>query len=159
MIKRIYLDSCIFIAYFDSSDINHQNILRFLEKIKNRNDIELCSSSWTLTETIKVLLVDKKFHKKNVQEYAEKLLRESRLRDIKFKWLRSEDKPSCDLDEFFYLYQQKILEKRIGAADIMHAILMDIHNIDTIASFNDSDFKKLSNIKCIRPENIGRYRF
>lgn len=45
-------------------------------------------------------------------------MRESRLSDVKCKWLRSEDKPSYDLDEFFYLFQLKILEKRIGTADL-----------------------------------------
>jgi len=86
-------------------------------------------------------------------------MRESRLSDVKCKWLRSEDKPSYDLDEFFYLFQLKILEKRIGTADLMHAILMDIHKIDTIAYFTGSDFEKLSNIKCIISQNIGRYKF
>lgn len=159
MVKKIYLDSCVFIAYLDPNDPNNINVHNFLNKIENRNDLELYTSSWTLTETIKVLLVDKGFLKKDVQESAERLLRESRLGNIKFKWLRSEDKPSYNLDEFFYHYQLKILEKRIGTADIMHSVLMDIHGIDTIVTFNDSDFKKLSNIKCIKPQNIDRYKF
>jgi len=159
MVKKIYLDSCIFIAYIDINDNNHQNVNKFFQNVEKRNDIELHSSSWALTETIKVLLIDKHMPKKKVQEFAERLLRETRLLNVKFKWLRSEDKPSYDLDEFFYLFQSKILEKRIGTADIMHVVLMNIHNIDTIASFNDSDFKKISNIKCIIPQNIGRYKF
>jgi len=159
MVEKIYLDSCIFIAYLDTNDSNHSNVQNFINKIENRNDLELYASSWTLTETIKVLLVEKGFLKKDVQDSADRLLRESRLGSIKFKWLRSVDKPSYDLDEFFYIYQLKILEKRIGTADIMHAVLMDIHKIGTIVTFNDSDFKKLSTIKCIKPQNIDRYKF
>jgi len=159
-VTRVYLDSNILVAHVDPQDTNgqHDKVKKFLQKCGGRTDLEFHASSWTLTEAMKVLLVEKNMNKTMVLKISEELLRKTRLANIKFNWLPAPDKPNYDLDEFFYDFQQKILQHRIGVGDLMHIVLMDLHDISTILTFNDKDFNKFREIKAIKPENFFRHK-
>lgn len=160
MTLKLYLDSCIFIAHYcqEASNDHYNRLNKFIEFVKSKENIELYASQWTLTETIKVLIVEKHISTKKVMEYGEKLMRESRLSDLKFHWLKVEDKKKYDLDEFFYNYQLKILQNRIGTADIIHLVLMDLFEIKNILTFNEKDFTKFKKIKVLKPEDVLQMR-
>ncbi len=161
MSNKLYIDSCILVSYFDENDTGtqHKETIAFLDKCEKDLSFELCLSSWTLTESMKVLLVSKNFIKSDVLALFEELLRKKRLGNVKITILPDPKKPKYDLDEFFYDVQKKILRYRIGVGDLMHLVIMDLHDIKTIITFNDKDFKKFKETRVIQPKNIGKNKF
>ncbi|MCK5493380.1 MAG: PIN domain-containing protein [Candidatus Omnitrophica bacterium] len=157
--RKIYLDSCVFVAFLDCTDINHSKVKTFIQKNRDRMDVIFFASSWTLTETLKVLLVSKNWNVDKVFETSENLLRIKRLGDLKFNWLPAPEKNGYDLDDFFYEFQQKIFRHRIGTGDIMHIVLMESCKMDTILTFNTEDFLKFKELTVIQPHNLSRYVF
>lgn len=155
------MDTCVFVAYADTedSDEKHKKILTFIEKSKDRKDIDFYASSWALTEAMKVLLIEKKKKKQTVLEFSDKIVRTARLGDLKFEWINKPLKKGYDFDDFFYDVQERLLAHRIGIGDIMHLVLMDMHKIDTIVTFDDKDFNKFKEIKAIKPQNLIRYKY
>ena len=161
LVKKIYLDSGIFIAYknYNDSEDKHLKVKKFLEYGNKNVNVEFYASSWTLTEAIKVLITNKNIEPQKVIEFSEKILRTRRLGKMKFHWLPISEIKGYDLDEFFYDIQVRLLKKRIGVGDTMHIVLMKRSEIDTIITFDVDDFSKFENITVIKPENFYRYKF
>ena len=161
MDEKIYLDSGIFVAYFNTndSDNKHHKVNNFLKIASKKNNVKFYVSSWALTEAIKVLIIGKEFKKEQVHDSFLKIMQVKRLGELKFDWMPSPKIKDYDLDDFFFSIQEKLLNVRIGVGDTMHIVLMELGGIDTIITFNVGDFSKFENITVIKPENFYRYKF
>ena len=145
--KMMYLDTCIFVRVF-LKETDHEKVEKFLKD--NQGDVDFVTSDWTLTEIVKVLIKDKKESPKKVSEYVQKLIRTSRLGEIRFEFLKMSTKENYDFGDFFYDVQNMLLKYKGSLGDAIHTVIMMNRNIKTIVS-TDSEFEGRKGILIINP--------
>ena len=147
--KVIYLDSCIFVAYFMKEKERIKRIGMFLIELQKLN-IELVTSDWTLTEIVKVLIKEKKQSSKKVAEYIQELKRIKRIDNIKFNWVPVSKKEKYDFEEFFYEVQKVQLQYKGSLGDAIHTVIMKNNSIKAIFT-TDSEFDGMKNMIVFNP--------
>ncbi len=156
---RIYLDSCVLIAFFSTHEEEKENkkeinsVLSIMEEIK---DIELCISHWTISEFINIMLSRHKLTNEVVLQYESRLLNKKRLGNIKLYILDiNGDNKKYDLQEFIYDIRENILKYHSGVGDIIHSVIMKNNNINHILTFDEKeDFKKIEGLIVLHPRDI-----
>lgn len=151
--KLIYLDSCIFVAYFMKEEEKIKKINKFFKKAKS-SKIKFFTSDWTLTEIVKVLMKDKKISSEAVANYIQELQRTKRLNKIKFLWISVSKKKDYDFEEFCYEVQKMLLEYQVHLGDAIHALIMKNNKINTILTI-DSKFMGAEGMIIINPLKEG----
>ncbi len=146
--KTVYLDTNIFITFFLKRD-GFDKISNFMKE--NKNELDLVTSDWTLTEIVKVLVYKYKIKSKKVANYIEELQREKRIFDNKFSFVKVSKKESYDFEEFFYHVQKTILEYNNGLPDTIHSLIMKNNNIKYILTTNEKDFQGIKGFIVINP--------
>ena len=137
MTKNIYLDSCIFVAYFMKEKDKTGKLDQFFQEAKS--SIDFVTSDWALTEVVKVLIKNKNIPPKKVAEHIQELIRTKRVGDIKFNWIQVNKKESYDFQEFFYEVQKVQLQYKGSLGDAIHAVIMKNNSIKTILT-TDPEF-------------------
>lgn len=150
--KKIYLDSCIFVACFTRESQKMEKINNFFNESKKLN-VEFYTSDWTLTEIVKVLIKDKKISSKKVAEYIQELKRTKRISGIKFNWIPVSNKEGYDFEEYFYEVQKIQLQYKGSLGDAIHAVIMNNNSIKTIIT-TDSEFAGMKGMIVINPLNL-----
>ncbi|PIN80703.1 hypothetical protein COV16_00440 [Candidatus Woesearchaeota archaeon CG10_big_fil_rev_8_21_14_0_10_34_8] len=144
----IYIDSCIFVSQFLKEE-KYKIILGFMKEIENSS--EFVSSDWAITETVKVLIKEKKKSPSKVANFIQKLIRTSEIDGIRFKWIKTEGtKKNYTFETFFYEIQQKQLKFKGSLGDVIHGIIMNNNNVKTILS-TDSEFEGMKKVILINP--------
>lgn len=146
--KTVYLDTNIFVTFFLKRD-GFDKINKFMKE--NKDEFDLVTSDWTLTEIVKVLVYEYKIKSKKVANYIEELQREKRIFDNKFSFVKVSKKESYDFEEFFYYVQKTILEYNNGLADAIHSLIMKNNNIKYILTSNEKDFQGIKGTIVINP--------
>lgn len=150
--KKIYLDTSIFIAEFDKSDLRHKILTSFFEKIKRVKNVELCYSRWALTEVFDVL-TRKQIEELNIYKYLNSILNKNKIRGFNLRSLEVCSNPDYNFPHFFDdlgkdLKKCKSKKSKPSLADIIHRRIMKNNRIKTILTF-DADFEKLPGIVSI----------
>jgi len=148
--KTVYLDTNIFVTFFlkrnGFNEINH-----FIEE--NRQEFDLVTSDWTLTEIVKVLINEYKIKPKKVAEYIEELQREKRIFGSKFSFIGVSKEKGYDFEEFFYHLQKIILQYNNGVSDSIHSLIMKNNNLKFILTTDDKGFQGIKGTLAINPLN------
>jgi len=147
MVLRVYLDSCIFVAYFDPNDTDkqHEKVIKFLSEIINYDsEVGFFTSDFTFTEATKVLIKEKKYSADKVHEYVSRLSRTNKIGGISFNIIE----PAGSFADFFVGIQTELLEYKPGLGDAVHITIMRDNHIGIIITFNKKDFE---NVKVIHP--------
>ena len=146
--KLIYLDSCVFVGKF-LNDEKYKKIKKFLEEAENSS--EFVSSDWALTETVKVLIKEKKKSPLKVAGYIQELMRTNEIDEIKFEWVKTEgDRKNYTFEKFFYEIQQRQLKFKGSLGDVIHGVIMKNNSIKNILSI-DSDFEGMKEVIVFNP--------
>jgi len=146
--KIIYLDSCIFVSKF-LNETKYEKILKFMKEIESSTDF--VSSDWALTETVKVLIKEKKKSPTKVANYIQELMRTNEINDIRFEWIKTEgNKKNYTYEKFFYEIQQKQLKFKGSLGDVIHGVIMKNNNVKNILSI-DSDFEGMKEVLVFNP--------
>ena len=127
--KTIYLDTNIFVTSFLKRD-GFKKINSFIEE--NKEEFDLVSSDWTLTEIVKVLINEYGVNSKKVAEYVQKLQREKRIFGEKFSFIKVSKERGYDFEEFFFGLQKTILQYNNGVSDSIHSLIMKNNKIKYI---------------------------
>ena len=146
--KTVYLDTNIFVTFFLKRD-GFDKINSFMKE--NKNDLDLVTSDWTLTEIVKVLANEYKIKSKRVTSFIEELQREKRVFGNKFSFIKVSKKEDYDFEEFFLHLQRMILEYNNGVPDSIHSLIMRNNNIKSILTTNDKDFQGIKGTIAINP--------
>lgn len=158
MTKRFYLDSNILIAYFsvDKSEDGKKEILKgALAVFGKLRGVRLCTSMWTVTETINVLRSAKQMDPVKVAEIENQLIHEQRLGRLKIEFVDVSPRKDYDFKEFFYHVRQGILNHHSGVGDVIHSVIMKNNKIRQILTFDDkNDFKQIPGLTVFHPKNI-----
>lgn len=149
MSKLIYVDANIFISIFLKRE-GHEKIRDFFEGSINDIDLKFCTSEWTLTEIVKVLVTQYKIDSEKVAAYVESLSREKRICGVKFSFVGVSREKGYDFEEFFYGVQKTVLEYRNGVQDAIHSLIMENNGIDLILT-GDAGFEGVEGIGVVNP--------
>ena len=146
--KTVYLDTNIFVTSFLKRE-GFDKIEKFIRE--NKEELDLVTSDWTLTEIVKVLIHEYKENPKKVAEYIQELQRQKRIFDNKFSFVKVSKEKGYDFEEFFYHIQKTILEYNNGVSDSIHSLIMKNNSLRYILTTNDQDFKGIKGIIAINP--------
>jgi predicted nucleic acid-binding protein len=156
--KRIYLDSNILIAHFSSDKAEEDNkklVENALKVFGNLKDVQICTSMWSVTEMVNILISRTKMHRGDVAEIENELLSERRLRGLRVQLVEVSVRKDYDFMEFFYHIRQGILRYHSGVGDVIHSVIMKNNRIDQILTFDEkSDFKQIPGLTVLHPRDI-----
>ncbi len=150
--KVIYLDSCIFVSKFLKEE-RYKKIKKFIEEVKDSS--EFVSSDWALTETVKVLIREKKKSPAKVANYIQELIRTNELDGIRFIWINTEGKKNdYSFEKFFYEIQQRQLKFKGSLGDVIHGVIMRNNLVKNILSI-DAEFEGMKEVVVFNPLKDG----
>lgn len=158
--KKIYLDSCILIAYFSitKEELEKKEIIKAaFSVIKKLNlDVRIYTSRWAIAEMINILLSRMKLKNDYVLSCESALLNSQRIENIKVEIVNVEgDVLKYDFQEFFYNIRECILKYHSGVGDTIHSVIMENNDIDTILTFDEKkDFKQIKGLTVLHPRDI-----
>jgi len=153
---RIYLDTCILVAYFSTKEESSRRALikKCLKVFEEIGEVELCVSHWTIAEMSNVLISRMRMRSSTVAKLENELLTTRRLGGNKITILDVSSKRGYDINEFFYELRQGIISYHPGIGDTMHSIIMKNNKIETILTIDEEDFKKIPGLVVLHPKQI-----
>jgi predicted nucleic acid-binding protein len=156
--KRVYVDSNVLIAYYSvdkSEDPKRKMVENALDVFSQLKDVQLCTSMWSVTEMVNILVSSKNMDRGVVAELENKLVNEKRLRNLKIQMVDVSPENDYDFGEFFYHVRQGILNFHSGVGDIIHSVIMKNNGISEILTFDEKDdFKRIPGLTVLHPKNI-----
>ena len=149
MTRDVYIDANIFVTIFLERK-GHEKIRRFFEEKAVELDLRFCTSEWTLTEIVKVLVGVYNVDSERVARYVEELIRGKRICGMKFYFVEVSPVEGYDFQEFFYDVQKTVLEYRNGVPDAIHSQIMRNNGIDMILT-GDAGFLGVEGVEVLNP--------
>lgn len=159
--RRLYVDTCLIIAYFHINEPNnqHQRAINFFDGIDPLDDIELCLSRFSITEFTQAYVTIHNITDEQAYKISNVLLLTQKIdKKYSFTLLKTEGKNKKYKFEDLFLDIQTFLlstTPRPGIADVIHAAIMENNEISEIVTFNKSDFINMVNITPFEPEEIN----
>ena len=162
MTLEIYVDSCIFVAYYSISDRNnqHKQVIDCLEVIrKNKKIISLATSDFTFTEFVKVMQNKERLDEASIYKILSNITRQRKIGNkYPFRLVEAEGREEeYTFNDFFVGLQEILLLASPGLADTIHARIMMNNKINHILTFDVDDFSKIPNINPINPMEIDYF--
>ena len=158
MIRRIYLDSNILIAYHShdkAEETKKKMVEDALDVFAELKDIQLCTSTWAVTEMVNILVSRKQIDRGAVAEIEAQMANEKRLKNLKIQFVEVSPRKDYDFAEFFYHVKQGILKYHSGVGDIIHSVIMKNNDISDILTFDEKDdFKQIPDLTVLHPKDI-----
>lgn len=155
--KRVYLDSCIFVAYFSKLPKEYErkdqiiNVLSVFSQL----EIELWTSMWAITEMVKILILNNHAKPEEVYEIERDIVNACRIEGLKLNFSEVSPLKGYDFKEFFYHIRQGILRHSSGLGDVMHSIIMKNNDLEYVLTFDEKDdFKKIPGLTVLHPRDI-----
>lgn len=159
VVLRAYIDTCIFVSYFDPNDTDeqHEKVINFIsEMVKYNGKVKFFTSDFTLTELTKVLILEKNFPPDRVHDYVSRLARTKKIGGLSFDIVN----PYGRFSDFFVGIQTELLEHKPGLGDAVHITIMKDNRIYIVITSNKKDFEKVKMITPLYPsellENVKR---
>ncbi len=155
--KKIYLDSCILIAYFSKDEKSRKKeVEKILDSFSKLEDYQICVSSWTISEMMNILLSNKKLKNSYVLKCESTLLNKRRIGETKIIIVNIEgENNSYDLSEFIFDVRENILKYHSGVGDIIHSVIMKNNEIEQILTYDEKeDFKKIAGLTVLHPSTM-----
>jgi predicted nucleic acid-binding protein len=156
--NRIYLDSNILIAHYSTDkaeEIKRRLVADALGVFSQLKDVQLCTSMWAITETVNILVSNKKMDRGEVAELENQLVNVRRLNDLKICLCEVSPEKDYDFAEFFYHVRQGILKYHSGVGDVIHSVIMKNNAIAKILTFDEKgDFKQIPDLTVIHPRDV-----
>jgi predicted nucleic acid-binding protein len=129
-----------------------ENALAVFAELK---DVQLCTSTWAVTEMVNILVSQKKMDRGLVAEIENELVNEGRLKGVKIRFIGVSPQSDYDFAEFFYHVRQGILKYHSGVGDVIHSVIMKNNGITHILTFDEkSDFKQIPGLTVYHPSDI-----
>lgn len=156
---KIYLDSCILVAYFSNIDREkekREQVMNVFQLFQNSNDVEIFISHWTISEMMNVMLSSMKLDNSHVLKCESELLNKKRIENVKINIIDVNGKDKkYDFQEFMYEIRENILKYHSGVGDIIHSVIMKKNDLDIILTFDEKpDFKKIEGLTVVHPREV-----
>jgi len=161
MSLKIYVDTCVLIAYYDKGDIvRRREVSNCLEMIcKNADNLSLVTSDFTFTEFVKVAQKIKGFGEDNIFQTLSDIVRQKKIgRKYSIEIIDAEGtEKDYTFNDFFVGLQDILLDSRPGIADAIHYQIMKNNKVKRVLTFDVEDFRKIPKLDVIHPANIQAY--
>ena len=155
--RSIYLDSNILIAYYSNDPREAQKkkmVQRAMDVFAQARDVYLCTSIWALTETVNILISEKKMSAAEVADIEQRLFIES-FGNLKLHFKDVSPDKNYDFDRFFYDVREGILQYHSGVGDVIHSVIMKNNGVDFILTFDEKDdFKQIPGLTVFHPKDF-----
>jgi predicted nucleic acid-binding protein len=132
--RSIYLDSNILISYYSTDPREapkKKMVQRALDVFARARDVYLCTSIWALTETVNILISEKRMPAADVEDIEQRLFIES-FGNLKLHFKDVSPDKNYDFDRFFYDVREAILKYHSGVGDVIHSVIMKNNGVDFI---------------------------
>ena len=151
-VTKVYLDTCIFVAYLHKKHPRHKDVSKCLKSMKDLVSLKACASDWCINEMIKVLIKDYKYGEKVAENLANKIFEKGEIGGIKFTWVKVDSAEKYSFKEFFqHLTKQLVAIDKFHLADAIHSVIMINNNVDHILT-TDRHFQGLQTFTSIDPK-------
>jgi predicted nucleic acid-binding protein len=159
MVVKLYLDTCIFIAYYFDKGSRNYHVLDSLEKLKKSQKTILVTSDFTFTEFTKAAQDIKGVSTEDIFKIVSIINRVFKIGGLyPFKVIPTEGKfKDYSFEDFFVELQETLLHTRPGIADAIHYQIMKNNKITRILTFDKKDFSKLPDVIVICPDEIDQF--
>ena len=152
------MDSNVLIAYY-STDKAAENKRKLVENaltvFAQLKDVQLCTSMWGVTETVNILVSQKRMNRGDVAEIETQLVSEKRLGNLKIYFAEVSPQRDYDFPGFFYHVRQGILKYHSGLGDIIHSVIMRNNAIADILTFDEKDdLKQIPDLTVLHPKDV-----
>ena len=152
------MDSNVLIAYY-STDKPAENKRKLVENaltvFAQLKDVQLCTSMWGVTETVNILVSQKRMNRGDVAEIETQLVSEKRLGNLKIYFAEVSPQRDYDFPGFFYHVRQGILKYHSGLGDIIHSVIMRNNAIADILTFDEKDdLKQIPDLTVLHPKDV-----
>jgi predicted nucleic acid-binding protein len=155
--RSIYLDSNILISYYSTDPREapkKKMVQRALDVFARARDVYLCTSIWALTETVNILISEKKMPAADVEDIEQRLFIES-FGNLKLHFKDVSPDKNYDFDRFFYDVREAILKYHSGVGDVIHSVIMKNNGVDFILTFDEKDdFKQIPGLTVFHPKDF-----
>jgi len=155
--RSIYLDSNILISYYSTDPREapkKKMVQRALDVFDRARDVYLCTSIWALTETVNILISEKKMPAADVEDIEQRLFSES-FGNLKLHFKDVSPDKNYDFDRFFYDVREVILKYHSGVGDVIHSVIMKNNGVDFILTFDEKDdFKQIPGLTVFHPKDF-----
>jgi len=155
--RSIYLDSNILISYYSTDPREapkKKMVQRALDVFDRARDVYLCTSIWALTETVNILISEKKMPAADVEDIEQRLFIES-FGNLKLHFKDVSPDKNYDFDRFFYDVREVILKYHSGVGDVIHSVIMKNNGVDFILTFDEKDdFKQIPGLTVFHPKDF-----
>jgi predicted nucleic acid-binding protein len=155
--RSIYLDSNILIAYYSTDPREapkKKMVHRALDVFARARDVYLCTSIWALTETVNILISEKKMPAADVADIEQRLFIEI-FGNMKLHFKNVSPDKNYDFDRFFYDVREAILKYHSGVGDVIHSVIMKNNAVDSILTFDEKDdFKQIPGLTVFHPKDF-----
>lgn len=156
--KKIYLDANILIAHYSTDRAEEgkkKMVANAIEAFSKLKGIQLCTSMWSVTEMVNVLVSSKKMDRGIVAEIESQLINEKRISGLKINFVEVSNLKDYDFMEFFYHVKQGILKYHSGIGDVIHSVIMKNNAINNILTFDEKDdFKQIPDLTVMHPKDV-----
>ena len=152
------MDSNVLIAYY-STDKAAENKRKLVENaltvFAQLKDVQLCTSMWGVTETVNILVSQKRMNRGDVAEIETQLVSEKRLGNLKIYFAEVSPQRDYDFPGFFYHVRQGILKYHSGLGDIIHSVIMKNNAIaDILTVYEKDDLKQIPDLTVLHPKDV-----
>lgn len=152
------MDSNVLIAYY-STDKAAENKRKLVENaltvFAQLKDVQLCTSMWGVTETVNILVSQKRMNRGDVAEIETQLVSEKRLGNLKIYFAEVSPQRDYDFPGFFYHVRQGILKYHSGLGDIIHSVIMKNNAIADILTVDEKDdLKQIPDLTVLHPKDV-----
>ena len=152
------MDSNVLIAYYSTDEAAEnkrklvENALTVFAQLK---DVQLCTSMWGVTETVNILVSQKRMNRGDVAEIETQLVSEKRLGNLKIYFAEVSPQRDYDFPGFFYHVRQGILKYHSGLGDIIHSVIMKNNAIaDILTVYEKDDLKQIPDLTVLHPKDV-----
>jgi len=158
---RLYVDSCILVAYYCKDPLDdHKLVIDCLKIIRDnpkRTTLEI--SDFAFTEFVKVLQNKRGISESDVFRYLSDMLRLKKIgKKYPFRLIDAKGRQrDYSFNDFFVGLQDILLDARPGIADAIHAQIMFNNSRKRILTFDTNDFNKIPGIETLHPNEIERF--
>jgi predicted nucleic acid-binding protein len=155
--RSIYLDSNVLIAFYASGKseaAKKQMVQKSFDVFAKARDVWLCTSVWTVTETVNILISSKKMHADDVSDIERRLRIES-FGNLRLHFLEVSPDTKYDFAQFFDDVRDGILRFHSGVGDVIHSVIMKNNGVDHVLTFDEkNDFKQIPGLKVLHPKDF-----
>lgn len=142
--RKLYLDTCILIAFHYRKDPKHKATKEFFKEISKINEAILFCSEFCLTEFVQAYSKKKDISLTEAYQKSNNMVISKKIDKYPFSFANVKGKEkNYDFSTFFVDLQEIILNAKTHLADAIHSIIMRNNKIKYIVTFNKDDFKNV----------------